>query len=85
MWMLICDAKTRKRNKNGSIVTPEQEAARGLSFPESYTCRSDFNLKFPASTRTRKRHHAIPCHLHTRFFRVIQGCNSLNLESQPLD
>jgi hypothetical protein len=27
LWTLICDAKTRKRRRDGSIVTPEQEAA----------------------------------------------------------
>ena len=27
LWTLICDAKTRKRRSDGSIVTPEQEAA----------------------------------------------------------
>ena len=27
LWTLICDAKMRKRRPNGTIITPEEEAA----------------------------------------------------------
>ena len=40
LWMLICDAKTRKRKPNGNLVTDEEAAIEAAKIEEALAAKS---------------------------------------------